>query len=425
MERLANWTWQVRSGVRRWFGSLLGVPVVDILLGAALALLTAWLALWLDDVPTVVTVDVAQTVLPAIGSATLTLAGFVLTIATLSLQFGATTYAPRLVEQLRRDRLLRHTLGGALGTFTYSVVVILVVRTDHQIAATIAAVVALVGATGTVLLFIGLLERLTSTLRPGRTLSQVTAQALRTVDGAYPVESGGEAEPALDNLPEHTMVDWSGLPSAGVIWREGPAGNLVDIDLSSLESLARDRGLCVSLTVPIGAFLPSREAVAVLTDRSTGVPVDVDDDVGPMVRAALVVGDERTVDADPAFPLRLLVDIALRALSPGVNDPTTAGQAIDHIEQVVTELAGRRLGARLVLVDDEVGVSLPAPGWTSILDLAWTEIAHFGSDPQTRQSLGLALRRLYARVAPHRRGAVQQIADRLEFDLARADGVIG
>ena len=88
---------------------------------------------------------------------------------------------------------------------------------------------------------------------------------------------------------------------------------------------------------------------------------------------------QRTIDQDPAFAMRMLVDIAIRALSPAVNDPTTAVQALDRLEELLVELHRRDPGPVLVL-DEHGGPAgrVPAPGWTDYLELAVTEIRHYG-----------------------------------------------
>ena len=90
---------------------------------------------------------------------------------------------------------------------------------------------------------------------------------------------------------------------------------------------------------------------------------------------------QRTIDQDPAFALRMLVDIAIRALSPAVNDPTTAVQALDRIEGLLVELYRRAPGPVLVLDGDGVPRGrVPAPTWNAYLELAVTEIRHYGAE---------------------------------------------
>ncbi|WP_372592730.1 DUF2254 family protein [Actinotalea sp.] len=404
----------LRSLRRRLFDGLLGVPVLYILGGAAAGALMAPLAALVQGVPDMATVEIARRVLPTIGGATLSLAGFVLTITTLALQFGASTYAPRLVDRLRRDPLLRHTLGTSLGTFTYSVVVLLVLRSASSTAAALAAVVAVAGSTATVLLFIALLERLIGSLRPGRVLAQLTSAALGLAETAYPEENdGGEAEDGPGELPDVAVVDQDALGATGTVRRVGPSGHLLDVHVPTIVDAARRDGALVLLTLPVGTFLQREEVVAVVQDGGTGRPRPVDGELEACVLDALEVGDERTAEADPSFPLRLVVDAGLRALSPGVNDPSTAAQAVEHVEQILLVLSRRRLGTRTFRDADGVPrLRLPAPGWDALVDLGYTELLAAGEDPQSRRALARSLARLGTRVAPHRRPAVERLADR-------------
>ena len=116
------------------------------------------------------------------------------------------------------------------------------------------------------------------------------------------------------------------------------------------------------------------------------------------------MSEERTTPQDPAFAIRAIVDIALRALSPAVNDPTTGVNAIDGLESLLLFLAHRDV-ERGRITDEAGTVRLvyPAPSWPSLLDLALTEIRHYGVDsPQIARKLRstlLALRRALARAA--------------------------
>jgi uncharacterized membrane protein len=97
-------------------------------------------------------------------------------------------------------------------------------------------------------------------------------------------------------------------------------------------------------------------------------------------RRVLVLARQRTLDQDPAFAMRMFVDIAIRGLSPAVNDPTTAVQAIDRIETLLVDLHGRLPSGGLV-VDAEGNArgSFPVPTWREYFDLALIEIRHYGA----------------------------------------------
>jgi uncharacterized membrane protein len=133
----------------------------------------------------------------------------------------------------------------------------------------------------------------------------------------------------------------------------------------------------------------------------------------------VVVADERTIEQDPAFAMRIVVDTAIRALSPAVNDPTTAVHALDVLEVLVRELAERELDAPLAR--DGAGrlrLIWRSPGWSDVLDLAFDEIREYGANAlQVSRRMRAALQDLHA-ATPERRHA------ELDAHLARLDEAV-
>ena len=153
---------------------------------------------------------------------------------------------------------------------------------------------------------------------------------------------------------------------------EGPAAVVAAVDREALVRLAREGGGFVEVLTMVGQFVAPGTPIL----RVHGARTAPD---GARARRVLVLARQRTIDQDPAFALRMLVDIAIRALSPAVNDPTTAVQALDRLEGLLVELH-RRAPGPLVVVDRE-GVPagrVPAPTWTDYLEIAVTEIRHYG-----------------------------------------------
>ena len=134
------------------------------------------------------------------------------------------------------------------------------------------------------------------------------------------------------------------------------------------------------------------------------------------LRNAVVVGDERMFDQDPMFALRILVDIAIRALSPAVNDPTTATQCLHRIEALLVLLSTRRLDVGVVR--DNAGVPrlvLPSPTWNDFIDLGLAEIRRAGAGQyETVRRLRALLDKLGTLCPPSRQAAIER--HRLELD---------
>jgi uncharacterized membrane protein len=131
-----------------------------------------------------------------------------------------------------------------------------------------------------------------------------------------------------------------------------------------------------------------------------------------LARRVFVLARQRTVDQDPAFALRMLVDIAIRALSPAVNDPTTAVQALDRIEALLAELARRHPGPSVVVDGDGTPRAVvPAPGWAAYMELGLMEVRRYGA---TSPQIVRRLHALYDRL-----GEVADASERPRIELER------
>jgi len=140
------------------------------------------------------------------------------------------------------------------------------------------------------------------------------------------------------------------------------------------------------------------------------------------LRASIDVGDERTFEQDPKYALRLLVDIAIRALSPAVNDPTTAVQALDQIEDLLTRLGNRQLdGGRFADAGGRVRVVVPFPKWDDFLRLAFDEIRTYGAGSvQVMRRMRALMSSLGEAVPADRLPALRRWERRLEGSIEQA-----
>ena len=135
-----------------------------------------------------------------------------------------------------------------------------------------------------------------------------------------------------------------------------------------------------------------------------------------------MVGDGRTITQDPAFAIRAMVDIAIRALSPAINDPTTAVEVLDGLETMLLALAWRDLErGRIADREGNVRLLFPNPDWAELLDLSLTEIRLFGAgSPQVARRLRSLLEDLGAHTPDIRKAAVNAQIERLDSAVRRA-----
>jgi uncharacterized membrane protein len=151
----------------------------------------------------------------------------------------------------------------------------------------------------------------------------------------------------------------------------GQNGQIVAIDVRRLSRVARGQGITLEIPLRVGDAITEGTPIA-------RCDVAVTPRVERAICSALVVDDERSLVHDPLYALRLLVDIAIRALSPAVNDPTTAIRALDEIEGVLRAASTRRLGAQRIDLDPGALVVSTAT-WDEVVDLALLENAESGS----------------------------------------------
>jgi uncharacterized membrane protein len=342
----------------------------------------------------------ASSALTSIVAATIGLLGFVVTISVLVVQMATGTLSPRFMRLWYRDRAQKIVLAALTGTFTFSYG--LLRRIEQDDVPNLGVTVAGVAIGGSVLLLLIYLEHFAHGLRPVAVAAAVAAAGrgvVTTISSGRPGQKGA-AEPGAAELGAAEPVLPAGRPLLIVHSRRRGAVQAVD-DRGLVDAAVRDDCLIV-LTCGVGDFVPSGTVVAEIygPGRAPG---------RRRLAAMVALGRERTIDQDPAFALRILVDVAIRALSPAVNDPTTATQVLDYIEDLVQALSRVELDSprRLRDAGGRVRVVIPAPDFGDYLRLAVTEIRQYGaSSPQVCRRLRAMLQELLAGVGPERRAAV-------------------
>ncbi len=351
-------------------------------------------------------VDDARAILSSMAGGMIAFSGIVVSVAVLVVQFGAGQYTPRLVLRFRRDPAVKHALGLFVAPAIYALVCLRSIDPDGQTNVPNFSVgVALVLLVLAVIAFFVLVGRMLDLLRPRRLFRRLARECAIAVRDVYPYDLGDEPE-----------IDVAGLADVtSVIEHRGEPGIVSAIDLHRMMRVARDADVVVELLWPVGSFI----AVGAPMFRIHGATDGVDPST---LDRAVIFTDERTITQDPAFAIRAIVDIAVRALSPAINDPTTAVESLDTLEALLHLVSHRDLGDRSFF--DASGaprVLWPAPDWEQLLDLAVTEIRHYGiRAPQVTRRLRAVFDSLM-QIAPHaRRDAVRKQIAMFDDGLAHA-----
>jgi uncharacterized membrane protein len=401
-------SWGTRFRIRQFVrGSLWLVPVVGGLTGALLGLAAAESRAYFE-VPDAWTYSAgtAQAVLASVVSASVGLTGFVVTVGVLIVQMATGTFSARYMRIFYRDGLLKAVLAVLVGTLTFSYSLLRRVE-EGSVPSLGVTLAGFFLATG-VLLFLVFLNRSIHRLRP----VAVTALVARAGRNSFR-DLLRDVEEA--DAPVHVLDGYASEVPPTLVVPSLHAGAVQALNARGLTRFAHERDCLVVVRPAVGDFVPEG---AVLFEVYGGQGLD--DAATRSLQSMIVLGVERTIEQDPAFAIRVMVDIAIRALSPAVNDPTTAVQVLDHLGETLRLLGTRGRPARGV---DGAPVSSPAlvvraRSWEDIVELAFTEIRQYGgSSVQVVRRLRALLRDLRERVQPQYRGAVDD-------ELARLDATV-
>ena len=402
--------WALNFKTRQYLkGSLWFLPLLGGITGAVLALLEPSFAR-VVSVPESVeySASTASSVLAAIVGATAALTGFVVTVSVLVVQMATSTFSARYMRLWYRDRVLHVLLALLVGTFTFSFTLLAGVEEGSVPNLGVTVTGALMAAD--LFLFLFFLDRFVHRLRPVAVAALAAEGGRRAFADAVRAVTGPDA-PELVQAP----IELDGEPT--LIVRTGTSGSIQAIDTAGLVRFARQHRSTVVLQHTVGDFVPT--GAAVIHVHGGGV----DEADSERLRRMVVLGVERTIEQDPAFAVRIMVDIAIKALSPAVNDPTTAVQVINHLGDVL-HLIGKTDFRQARVPDGEPGrVLLCTRGWEQFLALGVTEIRQYGAGSvQVARRLRAMLEELHGAVRPEHRAAVEDELDRLEAAVGIAAG---
>ena len=395
-----------RIAVSLWF-----LPTIF----AAAAIIAANLTIWLDarvDAPIGVRPDLvsdpgtAATFAGAIAAATLAFVAVVFATTLVAIQLAASQYSPRAVRIFIRSRITRVTLGLFLATFVFSVILLVSnrapVTSAKQFAPVVSVTTLLALTLATVFGFVAYLHGVVRLMRVQYLLEAIATETRRAIEENFPSASAyvDVGPPAPDPSPRRLRYT-------------GTAGIVTAADLHGLAELCRQKECWLELTVGVGEYLTHGTPVALvhggdLRDRD-------------VTRFFLIRG-ERTFVQDPAFGFRQLVDIAIRALSPAVNDPTTGVQAIDRISDLLG-ITGNRLDPTGLTVDSSgmVRVKRKLRNFDGLIVLSLTEVIRYGADaPQVTRRLHAVLDELESTVPAERQAAIARQRSLLEAAVSAA-----
>ncbi len=348
----------------------------------------------------------ARALLSSIASSMLTLTALVFSVTIVVLQLASGQFSPRVLRTFLRDPRSQTTLGVFLATFLYALIVLRGVRGDggtvDRFVPGISVGVSFALVVISVAFFVQYIHNITTSIRVIEIIDRISKETAAAIERVHPADrqSADAGPPSL------------AAPSATVC--AATRGVVTSVNVERLCRIAKRADVCLVVVPRVGDFVAAGMPLVEVHGDGDGV----DDD---RVRRAISLAKERQLDEDPAFGFRQLVDIAERTLSPGVNDPTTAVQCLDHLHDLLRRLAHRPLPSRVTrTAQGGAGVVVSGPTWDDYVALAVDEIRHWGAGSlQIHRRIGALLDDLAGEVAPERAAVV--IGRRRLLEARRGD----
>ena len=354
-------TWLQRYRVRHYLRNSIWVwPAVTM----AVAIIAVRTLHWIEEAigsEANVNPETARAVLGALAGAMFTFIVFVCSSLLLVVQLASAQLTPRVIGTMFRDPVIKLTLAVFVFSFTFALAAM--VRIGPSVPLLVSQVAAY-GCVASIGVFLYLIDHVGKKLRPSGVFASVAAEAHRVIESVYPrrltdsAETVSEAAEGLDKQQSRVV------PSIR-------SGVVLAFDVSGLVALGTRHDCLIELAPQVGNFVAPGDPLFHVTGGSE-LPVS-------SLYDSIALGAERTMEQDPAFAFRVIVDIASKGLSPAINDPTTAVLAIDRIHHLLRQIGRRRLdNERVQDAAGRVRLVYRTPDWEDFVVLAVTEIRQFG-----------------------------------------------
>jgi len=355
-------------------GFLIRPLVIAVVLGIAGAVLSSLeetapgIGAWIPNIlfPSHEDPGVAQMILASIATSIMTVVSIVFAILLMTLTLASTQFSPRILISFVRDRTTQWTLGIFLGTFSYCMAALPAARAlPHPfvpVATVTGAMVLALICVGWLIYFI---NHISQSISVNHIVDRIARETELVIDELMPYRRGpfalpdrGDAGPATD----------------GTILNQR-SGYIRYIDIKHLVDLAKAYRICLYLERRVGQFVPAGVPLARVS-RIERVPA------GHAIHlaAAFDIGPTRTMQQDVEFGLIQIVDIALRAMSPAVNDPSTAISCVDQLSRIMIAWAGRMPPpAHYYAPPHVLRLFVPWMTFDGLLDTAFEQIRHYAA----------------------------------------------
>ncbi len=380
----------------------------------------------------------SRALLSAVATGTIAAASVVFSLTLVAVQLSSSAYSSRVLRTFLRDRVQQNVIGLVTASFAYSLLVLVQIRgpldeSGEPFVPRFSVFLALVLAIASLLALIASINRTAQSLRVSNVTRKIVREVQAVIDERFPLEPRNEVaiqapQQVPDRLrppPDTSIPEPDGV---GAIVTAEVSGWIQQISVPALRA-ALEPGATVRLDVAAGTYV--QQAAPLLTVWPPPADPRAAERQQQELRGAVAIGDERSLQQDVAFGLLLLEDIALRALSPGVNDANTAVAVVPQLGELVLHILSRPLTPAQATYQDCEFQRPSEPTYADYVETAFDQIRRAAADQptvlatliRTLHSVGdeLIRRRL---AAPATLDALRSQLDSIDESIAKVDLVM-
>ena len=349
-------------------------------------------------------VDTARLVIGTVTGSMFSLVVIVSSALMVAVQLAAAQLTPRLIVLIYKNRIRKIALG--IFTFSFTFSLSFMVRLENTVPL-LSGYIAAYSFLLNLILFLYFIDSMGKSLRPSAIVQNVARLGHEAIASVYPLplseNAAAQVTPALLSGGARTTV------------HAAVSGVVIAFDREGLTAAARRSHCLIELAPEIGDFVAAGDPLF----RIYEADVDVSDEA---LRDSVAFGLERILENDPIFAFRIIVDIAAKALSPAINDPTTAVVGIDQLHQLLRDVGGRQLANGMETdANGRVLLVYPTPDWEDFVSMAVTEIRQYGATSiQVTRRLRAMLENLIETLPELRQPALQEELELLGGTIERA-----
>jgi uncharacterized membrane protein len=368
MNRVSQFINDARSSF--WFVPSLavvdGIVVALVLIEADAMWGDRWLALW----PRLfgVGAEGARQMLSTLAGSMMSVMGITFSMTLVALALASSQYTSRILRNFMGSRATQTTLGAFAGIFAYCLIVLRAIRGgDEAFIPSGAVLFAFVLALGGVLVLVFFVHHIASSIQAVNIIASVAHETNAAIDRVFPELQGREPNGVEDAMDEQVLA-----PQDERTWYPVPAqlsGYIQGVDEDAILELARNQRTIVRMERGVGAFAVEGAVLA-----SLALTYPPDQEAIAALNRAYSISRHRTIEWDPAFGIRQIVDIAMKALSPGVNDTSTAIMCVDYLTAILARLNGRRYPPSHRYEGEALRVIASVPTFEGLLAEAFDQI---------------------------------------------------